>query len=198
MVSGSALTALTQPAAWDEARYRRLLNPVVTALAPSGIRRFFDLAETMTDVISLGVGEPDFQTPWHIRDAGIQSLKAGKTRYTSNAGLMELRQEIAAYMNRKYSLEYAPQGEILVTVGGSEAIDCCIRALLSAGDEVIIPEPSFVCYPPIVALCGGKTVFVHTRAEDEFRLTGAALRAAITPKTKLLVLPFPNNPTGAV
>lgn len=178
--------------------YRSLLSDRVRDIQPSGIRRFFDIVSEMDDVISLGVGEPDFDTPWHIRNAGIYSLEKGRTWYTSNSGLPELREEISGYLNRRFSLDYRPKDEILVTIGGSEAIDMCIRALVSPGDEVIIPEPSFVCYKPITALTGGIPIIVQTRNEDGFRLTAQALKAAITPKTKLLVLPYPNNPTGAV
>ncbi len=178
--------------------YRKILNPEVLNIKPSGIRKFFDLAETMSDVISLGVGEPDFPTPWQIRKAGIKSLEESKTRYTSNWGLQALRESIAAYTARKYRLTYDPAEEILVTVGGSEAIDGCIRALVCPGDEVIIPQPSYVCYEPIACLAGGVPVIIETKAEDSFKLTPEALRAAITPKTKVLILPFPCNPTGAI
>ncbi|MBQ8408848.1 MAG: aminotransferase class I/II-fold pyridoxal phosphate-dependent enzyme [Clostridia bacterium] len=179
--------------------YDRILNPTVTRdIKPSGIRRFFDIAATMDDVISLGVGEPDFPTPWHIRRAGIKSLEGSKTRYTSNAGLIELRREICNYISRRYGVEYDHKTEVLVTVGGSEGIDGAIRALVSPGDEVIIPQPSFVCYEPIVRLAGGVPVIVELKAENEFRLTAEELRAAITDKTKLLVFPFPCNPTGAI
>ena len=178
--------------------YNKLLNPEVLRIQPSGIRKFFDLAETMSDVISLGVGEPDFPTPWQIRKAGIRSLEDGKTRYTSNSGLQSLRETIACYLNRKYGLSYEPLGEILVTVGGSEAIDGCIRAVVSPGDEVIIPQPSYVCYEPITRLAGGVPVIIETKAEDQFKLTPEALKAAITEKTKVLILPYPCNPTGAI
>ena len=178
--------------------YERLIAPAAAAMRPSGIRKFFDLAAEMKDCISLGVGEPDFKTPWRIRDAGIQTLQKGRTTYTANAGMKELRQEIAAYMNRRFGLRYNPEGEVLVTVGGSEAIETRIRRLVAPGDEVIIPEPCFGCYQPITTLTGGVPVPVELRAEDDFRLTAEALRRAITPKTKLLVLPFPSNPTGAV
>ena len=178
--------------------YGKILNPTVCAIKPSGIRRFFDIAATMEDVISLGVGEPDFRTPWQIRNAGIKSLEQSRTKYTSNAGLAALRAEIAAYLGRKYGLSYDPQGEILVTVGGSEAIDMALRAVLSAGDEVIIPQPSYVCYEPITQLCGGVPVILETKAEDEFKVTPEALRARITPRTKALILPYPCNPTGAI
>ncbi len=178
--------------------YNQLLNPEVVNIQPSGIRRFFDLAETMSEVISLGVGEPDFPTPWQIRKAGIQSLEAGKTRYTSNSGLQSLRETVADYMERKYQLSYDPLQEILITVGGSEAIDGFIRAVVAAGDEVIIPQPSYVCYEPITRLAGGVPVIIETKAEDQFKLTPEALKAAITPKTKALILPYPCNPTGAI
>ena len=180
--------------------YNSALSSRVKGIAPSGIRKFFDLLENMqsTDAISLGVGEPDFVTPWHIRDAGIYALEKGFTKYTGNAGLMELRREIALYLNRRFSLRYDPKKQIIVTVGGSEGIDLAVRAIVDEGDEVIVPVPSFVCYGPIVAMAGGVPVYVETKAEDEFRLTPEALRAAITPRTKLLVLPFPNNPTGGI
>ena len=178
--------------------YDQLLNPEVLNIQPSGIRRFFDLAETMSEVISLGVGEPDFPTPWQIRKAGIQSLEAGKTRYTSNSGLQSLRETVADYLERKYQLTYDPLQEILITVGGSEAIDGFIRAVVAPGDEVIIPQPSYVCYEPITRLAGGVPVIIETKAEDQFKLTPEALKAAITPKTKALILPYPCNPTGAI
>ena len=178
--------------------YESILNSRAAGLKPSGIRRYFDIAEQMEGVISLGVGEPDFQTPWHIREAGIRSLELGKTRYTSNAGLMQLRREIAAAMQRKLGLSYESGSEVLVTVGGSEAIDACMRSLLEPGDEVLIPEPSFVCYTPLTELAGGVPVPIPTKEEHNFRLTADELRAHITPKTKLLVLPYPNNPTGGV
>lgn len=180
--------------------YSSVMSSNVKSLKPSGIRKFFDLLENMHDKssISLGIGEPDFVTPWHIREAGIYSLEQGYTKYTSNAGMTKLRAEISKYLNRRFSLKYDPDGEIFVTVGGSEAIDLCVRALVDPEDEVIIPVPSFVCYGPIVTMCCGKPVYVQTKAENEFRLTADELKAAITPKTKLLVLPFPNNPTGAI
>ncbi len=178
--------------------YEKLLAPAAQSMRPSGIRKFFDLAADMPDCISLGVGEPDFKTPWAIRDAGIRSLERGHTRYTANAGLKELRVEISRYLQRRMNLEYDPQDQLLVTVGGSEAIDLCIRALVQPGDEVIIPEPCFVCYEPITTLTGGVPVHLATRPEDGFRLTAESLKQAVTPKTKLLILPFPNNPTGAV
>ena len=178
--------------------YDRLIAPAAAAMRPSGIRKFFDLAAEMPECISLGVGEPDFKTPWAVREAGIESLEHGRTRYTSNAGLKELRAEIARYLDRRMGLKYDPAKEVLVTVGGSEAIDMCIRTLVQPGDEVIIPEPCFVCYEPITTLSGGVSVHVACHQEDEFRLRADALKAAITPRTKLLIMPFPNNPTGAV
>ncbi|MBQ9963659.1 MAG: aminotransferase class I/II-fold pyridoxal phosphate-dependent enzyme [Clostridia bacterium] len=178
--------------------YESLLNPTITGLPPSGIRRFFDIANDMEDVISLSIGEPDFSTPFHIREKGIASLEKGKTWYTSNAGMPRLREAIAGYIERHTGITYDPSAEVLVTVGGSEGIDLCLRTLIAAGDEVLIPEPSFVCYKPLTTMAGGVPVPIVTRAEDGFRLTAEALKAAITPKTKLLVLPFPSNPTGAV
>ena len=178
--------------------YDKLIAPAAEAMRPSGIRKFFDLAAEMPECISLGVGEPDFKTPWAVREAGIESLEHGRTRYTSNAGLKELRAEGAKYLERRMGLHYDPLHEVLITVGGSEAIDMCIRTLVQPGDEVIIPEPCFVCYEPITTLSGGVPVHVACRQEDEFRLRADALKAAITPKTKLLIMPFPNNPTGAV
>lgn len=178
--------------------YEEVLNPSVVGIKPSGIRKFFDIAEKMEDVISLGVGEPDFKTPWHIREAGITSLEKSQTRYTNNRGLLELRKEITKFLDRKYSLKYSPEAEVLVTVGGSEAIDIAVQALVSPGDEVLIPEPSFVCYVPIVKMAGGIPVIINTKEENEFRLTPQELSAAITDKTKMLILPFPNNPTGAI
>ncbi|MBO7273805.1 MAG: aminotransferase class I/II-fold pyridoxal phosphate-dependent enzyme [Clostridia bacterium] len=178
--------------------YQKLLSPTVVGIKPSGIRKFFDIASTMEDVISLGVGEPDFPTPWEIRKAGILSLESGKTRYTSNRGLEVLREEIGRYVERKYNVTYDPKSEILVTVGGSEAIDACIRAIASPGDEIIIPQPSYVCYEPITALCGCKPVIIETRAENSFKITAEELKAAITPRTKALILPYPCNPTGAI
>ena len=178
--------------------YDRLLSPTVTSLKKSGIRKFFDLLEEMDDVVSLTVGQPDFVTPWHIREAGIESLERGKTYYTSNAGTLDLRREISAYLSRRFGLVYDPKKEIIVTIGGSEAIDMTIRTLVTPGDEVIIPEPCFVCYEPLVRMAGGVPVIVDTSAEDKFKLTPEKLAAAITPRTKLLVLAYPNNPTGAV
>lgn len=174
------------------------LNKTIVTIQPSGIRKFFDIVSDMRDAISLGVGEPDFDTPWHIRDEGIYSLEKGKTHYTSNAGLRELKVEIDRYLNRRYGLSYDPDNEILVTVGGSEAIDIAMRSMLDPGDEVLIPQPSYVSYLPCAVLAGGVPVVIELKAENEFRLTAEELEAAITPKTKLLVLPFPNNPTGAV
>ncbi len=178
--------------------YDQLLNRRAVEMRPSGIRKFFDIASEMKECISLGVGEPDFKTPWSIRDAGIRSLEMGHTKYTANAGLKELRGEICNYLSRRFDLHYDPMSQVLVTVGGSEAIDLCIRAMVEPGDEVIIPEPSYVCYQPITTLVGGVPVALPLKAEDEFHVNPEALRAAITPKTKLLVLPFPCNPTGAV
>ena len=177
--------------------YDELLAPAAKAMRPSGIRKFFDLAADMPHCISLGVGEPDFKTPWSVRDAGIRSLELGRTKYTANPGLKELRGEICNYLQRRFDLHYKEEN-ILVTVGGSEAIDLTIRAVVQPGDEVIIPEPCFVCYEPITQLTGGVPVHIATRAEDQFRLTADQLRAAITPRTKLLIFPYPNNPTGAV
>jgi aminotransferase len=179
-------------------QYDSILSKRATALQPSGIRKFFDILEEMDDVISLGVGEPDFVTPDHIRDVGIQSLQAGHTKYTSNAGMMALRTEISAYMERTLGLHYDPTHQICVTVGGSEAIDLAIRALVDFGDEVIIPTPSFVCYGPLVELTGGVPIYVETQEKNEFRLTAQELKDAITSKTKMLVLPYPSNPTGGI
>lgn len=177
---------------------RNPLSSTIVNIKPSGIRKFFDIASEMDDVISLGVGEPDFDTPWHIRDEGIYSLEKGKTSYTSNAGLKELKEEIAKFLDRHYELKYDPTKEIIVTVGGSEAIDIAMRAMLDPGDEVLIPQPSYVSYEPCCVLANGTPVIIELKAENEFRLTAEELEAAITPKTKLLVLPFPNNPTGAI
>lgn len=178
--------------------YDKILSRRTVAIKPSGIRKFFDIAAEMDDVISLGVGEPDFKTPWNIRRAGIESLERGHTWYTANSGLMPLREAACGYLKRRFTLEYDPKKELLITVGGSEAIDIAIRALVEPGDEVLVVEPSFVCYTPITELTGGVPVPIATRAEDAFRLTPEQLEAAITPRTKLLILPFPNNPTGAV
>lgn len=178
--------------------YSKVINPTVAEIKPSGIRKFFDIAATMDGVISLGVGEPDFRTPWQIRKAGINSLEKGKTKYTSNWGIAQLRSAVSDYVKRKYSLDYKPDEEILITVGGSEAIDACIRALVSPGDEVIIPQPSYVCYEPITRLAGGVPVIIETRAEDDFKVTREQLEKALSPRTKLLILPYPCNPTGAI
>ncbi len=178
--------------------YTKLLSKRAQDLKPSGIRKFFDMLGGMDDVIALTVGQPDFFTPWHIREAGIESLEKGKTYYTSNSGLLEMREEIAKYLDRRFGLTYAAENEIIVTVGGSEAIDIAMRAILDPGDEVIIPTPCFVCYEPLVIMADGVPVTVVTEEKDNFKLTPEKLRAAITPKTKLLVMPFPNNPTGAV
>ena len=177
--------------------YQKVLSPVATGLKPSGIRKFFDLLDSMQDVVGLTVGQPDFVTPWHIREAAIDSLKDGKTYYTSNAGLPQLRQEIANYLDRRFELKYSAD-EVLVTVGGSEAIDLAIRACITPGDEVIIPTPCFVCYDPIVRLVGGVPVTLETRYEDKFKVNPEMLKKAITPKTKMIVLAYPNNPTGAI
>lgn len=178
--------------------YKKLIPEKIATLPTSGIRKFFDLLENMKDVTALTVGQPDFVTPWHIREAAIESLEHGKTYYTSNAGLMEARREIARYMERRFSLSYAPESEILITVGGSEAIDIAVRALVEPGDEVIIPEPSFVCYAPIVTMAGGTPIHLPLSAKNKFKLTEEELRSVLSEKTKLLVLPFPNNPTGAI
>lgn len=174
------------------------LSKAVEELKPSGIRKFFDIVSEMKDAISLGVGEPDFDTPWHIRDEGIFALEKGKTFYTSNAGLKELREEICNYLKRRQGIEYNPLKEVLVTVGGSEAIDIGLRALINPGEEVIIPQPSYVSYEPCAVLAGAKPVIINLKAENEFRLTAEELKSAITDKTKVLILPFPNNPTGAI
>lgn len=178
--------------------YEKMLSKTVCDIKPSGIRRFFDMLSEMDDVISLTVGQPDFVTPWHIREAAIESLEKGKTYYTSNAGTGELREEIAKYLKRRFQLEYCPKDEVIVTVGGSEAIDVAMRAILEPGDEVIVPMPSFVCYGPIAQMLGAKVVNIDTKLENKFKLTPEELKNAITPKTKMLVLPFPNNPTGAI
>ena len=177
--------------------YQKVLSPVATGLKPSGLRKFFDLLDSMQDVVGLTVGQPDFVTPWHIREAAIDSLKDGKTYYTSNAGLPQLRQEIAKYLDRRFELKYSAD-EVLVTVGGSEAIDLAIRACITPGDEVIIPTPCFVCYDPIVRLVGGVPVTLETRYEDKFKVNPEMLKKAITPRTKMIVLAYPNNPTGAI
>ena len=178
--------------------YDQIISQKIQNIKPSGIRKFFDILEEMTDAISLGIGEPDFVTPWHIRDAGIYSLERGHTKYTSNAGMLELRREIANYLRRRFDLEYDYTNQILVTVGSSEAIDLAIRVLVNPGDEVIIPVPSFVCYGPLTEMAGGVPVYVELTAENGFRLTPEQLKAAITPRTKALVLPFPSNPTGGI
>lgn len=175
----------------------QMISPHISSMPPSGIRKFFDIVAEMKDAISLGVGEPDFVTPWVIREAGIYALEKGHTHYTSNAGLAELRQELCRYYKRHYGLEYTPS-ETVITVGGSEAIDLCVRAIISQGDEVLVPEPSFVCYKPCVTMAGGTAIPIVTKEEDEFRLTPEALKEKITDRTKLLILPFPNNPTGAI
>ena len=179
-------------------RYEDVINQRVANVPPSGIRKFFDIVRQMPDAISLGVGEPDFVTPWAIRDAAIQSIEEGRTQYTSNWGLESLREKIAAYLRMRYHVTYSPKDEVLVTVGASEGIDLALRALVCPGDEVLIPEPSYVSYAPCVTFAGGTAVPVITRAEDEFALTPDALRAALTPRTKALILPYPNNPTGGV
>lgn len=178
--------------------YEELLSRTVSSIEPSGIRKYFDILDEMDDVISLTVGQPDFITPWHIRMAGIESLESGRTYYTSNLGLMPLRESISRYLSRRFSLKYDPKTELTVTVGGSEAIDAAIRAVCNPGDEVIIPVPCFVCYEPLVRVAGGVPVLLETTAEDNFKLSPKRLRELITPRTKLLILPFPNNPTGAV
>ena len=178
--------------------YESILNNKITEIQPSGIRKFFDIAATMDDVISLGVGEPDFETPWKIRNAAIVSLEGGKTSYTSNRGLAPLREEIARYLSRKYSLSYNPDSEILVTVGGSEAIDAAVRSVVNDGDEVIIPQPSYVCYVPMVLMAGGVPVISENKAENGFKLLASELKEKITPRTKAIVLPYPSNPTGAI
>ncbi|MBQ9086917.1 MAG: aminotransferase class I/II-fold pyridoxal phosphate-dependent enzyme [Clostridia bacterium] len=178
--------------------YSKVLSRTVVDTPKSGIRKFFDLMSTMQDVVGLTVGEPDFQTPWHIREAGIVSLERGKTYYTANAGLMELRSEINNYMTRRFGVSYDPASEVIVTVGGSEAIDIAFRSVIEPGDEIIVPTPSFVCYAPLARMAGGVPVILETKFEDKFKIDPEALKAAITPKTKMLVLPYPNNPTGAI
>ncbi|NLK97168.1 MAG: aminotransferase class I/II-fold pyridoxal phosphate-dependent enzyme [Epulopiscium sp.] len=175
-----------------------MIAKTIRDIPPSGIRKFFDIANEMKDAISLGVGEPDFDTPWHIREEGIYNLEKGKTVYTSNSGMMELRQEISTYLSRRFNISYNPGTQILVTVGASEAIDLALRALLNPGDEVLIPEPSYVSYKPCTIMAGGVPVTITTKAEDEFRLTPEQLEAHITDKTKVLILPYPNNPTGGI
>ena len=178
--------------------YDSVLSDVVKTIEPSGIRKFFDLASDMEGVISLGVGEPDFVTPWHIRNEGVYALEKGKTHYTANAGFLELRKEISNYIERNTQVSYNPKGEVLVTVGGSEAIDLAIRSIVNPGDEVLIPEPCFVCYKPCTILAGGVPVPIVTKVEDKFKLTAKQLKDAITPRTKMLILPYPNNPTGGI
>ena len=178
--------------------YSKIMNPTVSSMPPSGIRKFFDLLDKMDDVVGLTVGQPDFVTPWHIREEAITSLEKGKTYYTSNAGLPKLREEICKYLDRRFGLNYHPDDETIVTVGGSEAINMALHAIIAPGDEVIIPEPCFVCYAPLTQVCGGVPVPVTTRVEDRFKLRADVLKAAITDKTKCLVLPYPNNPTGAI
>ena len=177
---------------------RNPLSEKVKVIKPSGIRKFFDIVSEMPDAISLGVGEPDFETPWHIREEGIYSLERARTHYTSNAGLKELKEEIAHYLKRRFALNYNPANEVLVTVGGSEAIDVAMRAMLNPGDEVLIPQPSYVAYLPCTTLADGVPVIINLQEKNQFKLTAEELEAAITPKTKILVLPFPNNPTGSV
>lgn len=178
--------------------YSKILSDTVVSIKPSGIRKFFDIANTMEGVISLGVGEPDFRTPWQIRNAGIRTLEKGKTRYTSNRGLEEFREELSRYVARKYNVNYCPKSEILITVGGSEAIDAAIRAVVNPGDEIIIPQPSYVCYEPMTKLSGGVPIIINTKAENDFKITPEELIEKITPKTKALILPYPCNPTGAI
>lgn len=178
--------------------YSKILSSKVTSIKPSGIRKFFDILSEMEDVISLTVGQPDFDTPWHIREAGIYSLEDGMTYYTSNSGLIEFRREVCNYLERRFGLSYVPETEVLCTVGGSEAIDLAMRAVLEEGDEVIVVEPSFVCYGPLASLAGGIPVVVNTELKDKFKLTPEKLLAAITDKTKMLVLPYPSNPTGGI
>lgn len=178
--------------------YSKILSSKVTSIKPSGIRKFFDILDEMDDVISLTVGQPDFDTPWHIREAGIYSLEDGRTYYTSNSGLLEFRREVCNYLERRFGLSYVPENEVLCTVGGSEAIDLAMRAILEPGDEVIVVEPSFVCYGPLASLAGGVPVVVNTELKDKFKLTPEKLLSAITDKTKMLVLPYPSNPTGGI
>ena len=178
--------------------YDKVLNNSIKNVKPSGIRKFFSIAEEMDNVISLGVGEPDFLTPWHIRNVAIDYLDKGATRYTANAGMIALREEIARFYERKYNISYDPKSEVLVTVGGSEGIDMAIRTLINPGDEVLLVEPSFVCYRPIAETCGAKVISLNTKAENGFKLMPDEIEKAVTPKTKLLILPYPNNPTGAV
>ncbi len=174
------------------------LSPLVRAIPPSGIRKFFDLVSASKDIISLGVGEPDFVTPWHVREACVYSLEMGRTTYTHNAGLPELREAIANYLHNSFEITYEPGSEVLVTVGGSEAIDLALRALIMPGDEILIPEPCYISYSPIASICGGKAVGIETFAKDQFKLTAEALRAQITARSKVLILCYPSNPTGAI
>ena len=178
--------------------YSKVLSEKVVSMKPSGIRKFFDILNEVPGVISLTVGEPDFKTPWHVREAAISSLEKGKTTYTSNTGLIEFRKQISAYLERRFDISYDPSCEMIITVGGSEAIDLAIRAIVEPGDEVLIVEPAYVCYVPMTELCGGVPVVIPTRVEDKFKLTPELLKKYITPKTKMLILPYPNNPTGAI
>ena len=178
--------------------YDQILNSSVMSLRPSGIRRFFDIASEMDNVISLSIGEPDFLTPWHVRQEAIRTLEDGKTWYSPNRGFLELRSAVSRFVGMHYHVQYDPDSEVLITVGGSEAIDLALRCLVKPGDEVLIPQPSFVCYEPLTQMAGGVPVIVKTKQEDNFRLTADALRKKITPKTRILILPYPNNPTGAV
>lgn len=178
--------------------YGKFLNNTISSVKPSGIRKFFDIVNEMENVISLSVGEPDFKTPWHVRQAGIESLKSGKTWYTPNRGYKTLREEISSFLKRKYALTYKPDTDILVTVGGSEALDVAIRCLANEGDEILIHQPSFVCYEPLTAMAGANAVIINTKAENNFKLTADELEAAITPASKILILSYPNNPTGAI
>ena len=178
--------------------YSKVLSEKVVSMKPSGIRKFFDILNEVPGVISLTVGEPDFKTPWHVREAAISSLEKGKTTYTSNTGLLEFRKQIASYLERRFNVSYDPSCEMIITVGGSEAIDLAIRAIIEPGDEVLIVEPAYVCYVPMTELCGGVPVVIPTRVEDKFKLTPELLKKYITPKTKMLILPYPNNPTGAI
>lgn len=178
--------------------YQNFINDKINSVKPSGIRKFFDIAVEMDNVISLSIGEPDFQTPWHIREAGITSLELGKTWYSPNRGFIELRRAISDYYKRRFNVEYNPDTQALVTVGGSEGIDLCLRTLVNEGDEVLIPQPAFVCYEPLTIMAGGKPVIIETKVENNFRLTAEEIENAVTDKTKILVLPFPNNPTGAI
>ena len=178
--------------------YEKIISPVVSALPPSGIRKFFDVASTLKGAISLGVGEPDFETPWYAREAAISSLEKGLTSYSSNQGMMELREEICKYMDEKYGLKYDPHDEIVVTIGASEGIDIALRAIIEPGDEIMVVEPSYVSYIPCITMCGGVPVVLETKSENEFRLQPEEIESKITPKTKAIILPYPNNPTGAI